>query len=541
MVLTGLDLDEVVWTPPSRVRKPARASTRAAARPSGAAARRGYAERRAHASTRLSAYLEELSELRRAGAPGPAALVQRPGCSSVARCSRAPVSAEVDAGMSAALPVLQGFDPGPEIRRSVRGQQRHRPRLRRTTLELARFARLEGHERETALEPRLAALRASLWRSPYYCRALRGRGLSPEDLCSLADLRHFPLLERDTLREAFAEIPVLPAQGRAPRLLVERSSGSSGHPVTVLKEDYDTVHMWAVLRFWTARLGVRLGARPRIALLCTLPHGVEYRTPLPALRGTLERISLVRPDPGARLRAFRPDVVFSDPAGLHWLAGQADPWRPRLLLSSAMQLPSELRERVTAALGAPVLNYYSCAETGPLAWECLAAPGRFHVLLPDVFVESVAGELVVTRLRESVLPLLRYRTGDTGQVAPETCACGQRGFSVVGLAGRRACRFATPDGRTVDAWRLAWVFQHHPLDGFRLTQEAPERFRLETAGDPSEGAARLVERLRATLAALGWATPRIDHARVAREVLASPKPEPFRQWAAPASARKEDR
>jgi phenylacetate-CoA ligase len=233
------------------------------------------------------------------------------------------------------------------------------------------------------------------------------------------------------------------------------------------------------------------------------------------------------------LHAFRPDVVFSDPAGLHWLAGERDPWRPRLLLSSAMHLPRDLRERVVAKLALPVLNYYSCTETGPIAWECLEAPGRLHVLVPDVFVESVNGELVVTRLRESVLPLLRYRTGDAGRVEWQSCRCGHRGFSIAGLLGRRACRFATPDGRTIDAWRLAWVFQHHPLDRFRLTQEAAERFRLETTGDAPEAAARLVERLGATLVALGWPSPRIEHARVAPECLAAAKPAPF--LGAPAS------
>ncbi len=428
--------------------------------------------------------------------------------------------------MSAA-PVLAGFDPGPEIRRSVRGQERHRVRLRRTTRELTRFARLDEGARARALEAHLAALRAALWRSRFYCTALRARGLSPADLRRIEDLRHFPLLDRDTLRAGFTTLPALPARGPVSRLFVERSSGSTGQPVSVLKEDYDSVHMWAVLRFWSSRLGLRLPPRPRIALLCTLPHGVEYRTPLPALRGTLERISLVRPEPGARLVAFRPDVVFTDPAGLHWLAGQPDPWRPRLLLSSAMQLPLELRERVAARLDVPVLNYYSLAETGPIAWECLAAPGRFHVLLPDVFVESVAGELVVTRLRASVLPLLRYRTGDAGQVERDACRCGHRGFSILGLLGRRACSFTTPAGRVVDAWRLAWVFQHHPLDGFRLTQESAEAFRLETTGDPPEGAARLVERLRETLGALGWPEARVEHARVPREALAAAKPEAF--------------
>lgn len=429
--------------------------------------------------------------------------------------------------MSQAAGVLSGFDPGPEIRRSVRGQERHRPRLRRSTAELTRFARLDARACAKALAARLSTLRAALWRSPHYREVLRARGLSPGDLRGLDDLRHFPLLERDALHAGFSTLPALPARGRAPRLLVERSSGSSGQPVTVLKEDYDTVHMWALLRFWTARLSLRLPRRPRIALLCTLPHGVEYRTPLPALGGTLERISLVRPEPGARLRALRPHVVFSDPAGLHWLAGEPEVYRPRLLLSSAMQLSPELRRRVTASLAVPILNYYSCAETGPIAWECLASAGRFHVLLPHVFVESVKGELVVTRLRDSVLPLLRYRTGDRGRVEAEACACGYRGFSIVALEGRRACRFVTPAGDRVDAWRLAWVFRRHPLDAFRLTQLRPESFRLESAGDPRGLAAGLVDRLRATLRALGWPTPRIEHARVAPEALRGAKPVPF--------------
>ena len=111
----------------------------------------------------------------------------------------------------------------------------------------------------------------------------RARRCHPKTCAASLDLAHFPLLDRDTLRAGFASLPALPARGRVPRLLVERSSGSTGQPVTVLKEEYDSVHMWAVLCFWMDRLRLRLPARPRIALLCTLPHGVEYRTPLPAL------------------------------------------------------------------------------------------------------------------------------------------------------------------------------------------------------------------------------------------------------------------
>jgi hypothetical protein len=67
----ALPPDEVAWIPPSRVRGPlALDRVRSAAelrRRLGA----GHADERARGEERLSAYLEELSELRRAGAPGP--------------------------------------------------------------------------------------------------------------------------------------------------------------------------------------------------------------------------------------------------------------------------------------------------------------------------------------------------------------------------------------------------------------------------------------------------------------------------------------
>jgi phenylacetate-coenzyme A ligase PaaK-like adenylate-forming protein len=386
------------------------------------------------------------------------------------------------------------------------------------------FARMPDAGRiTTALETRLGPLRQALWRSPFYRSALRRRGLSPNDLRRLADLSSFPLLGRDTLGAAFEQLPTL-GPVNLDRLLVERSSGTTGRPVPVLKDEYDTVHMWAVVDFWLRWHAREVPARPRVALLCSLPHGVEYQTPLPAFHGgTLARISLARPGPAARLRAFRPHVLFTDPAGLHWLTSRGAWPRPRIALSSALHLSSDLRRRAETALGAPVVNYYSLSETGPVAWECGVDGGRFHVLHPDVWVESVAGELVVTRLRQSVVPLLRYRTGDAGDVVDEACGCGYRGQSILGFRGRRACAFRTPGGDTVDAWRLAWVFRHHPLDGFRLTQEAPSAFLLETAGGAAD---ELLPRLVASLRSLGWSEAAIEVRPLTRPASGA-KPEPF--------------
>jgi phenylacetate-CoA ligase len=423
--------------------------------------------------------------------------------------------------------------PSLRIQRHTAPQRRHLRRALEAAEELAAHARSADQAwLGASLDRRLRGLAASLSRSPYYLDAFRRSGLSPRDLRAVGDLAQFPTLDRPTLQSRWAELPAFdPEAVEARELVTVASSGSTGDPVTVVKDGYDCLHMWAVLRFWTAWAGVRLPARPRVALLCSLASGLEYSVRLPLLAdGALHRVSLARPRARERLRRARPSVLFSDPAGLHWLAGQPDPPPIRIVLTSAQHFSPAQRREARRAFVAPVINYYATTETGPLAWECLDTAGRFHVLLPDVWVESLEGEIVVTRLRPSVLPLLRYRTGDRGRVLRDDCACGYRGFSIAGFTGRRACLFLRPDGTPTDAWQLAWLFKHYPLTGFRLTQRGPERFDLEIASVQDHFEAEdLRARLGAALRGQGWERPAIA-LRVGPGIeTRGEKPEPFRR------------
>jgi phenylacetate-CoA ligase len=416
--------------------------------------------------------------------------------------------------------------PPARIRRRTASQRALWPRLEETVMALAALAAEpdEGRAR-AALEARLPALAARLGRSPLMCERLRAAGLGLRELDGLDALAAYPLLDRATLGERWRDAPGL---GDGDDLVAVKSSGTTGDPVLVVKDRWDSLVMWAALAFWAARLGVALPARPRVVLLDALPGGMEYSVRLRLVgdgRGALHRLSTARADAAARLARVAPAVIFSDPDGLHWLAPRAEAAAGvRLVLTSAQRFAPAQRAALAGVLAAPVVNYYATTETGPIAWECLAAPERFHVLAPEVWVESVDGELVVTRLRDSALPLLRYRTGDRGDVAREAgaCACGFCGWTITGFAGRRACEYVTPAGARVDAWALAWVFKHHPLRAFRLTQTAPAAFLLELDGD----AAAVLPLLRAALVRLGW--PEEVRVQLAPGPAgAALKPEPF--------------
>lgn len=403
------------------------------------------------------------------------------------------------------------------IRRDRRWERTHRPALDAAVADLQAFAALDAGTARVALGTRLAALRLGLWGSPYHREALAARGLSPSDLQDLDDLPAFPTLDRATLAARWRDVPAVRPDDD---LVVARSSGSTGAPVTFVRRAGESLHMWATIRFFVERLGVApLPPRPRVVLLCALPDAPEYSAHLPLLGdGALHRLSVRRADTAARLRRVAPSIVTGDPESLRWLA-ENPVVRPALIFSSALQLPADLRAR----LPAPVVNLYSTTETGAIAWECLAAGGTFHVLLPDCWVESLAGELAVTRLRPGAVPLLRYQTGDGGEVMSGACSCGHAGFSIVGFSGRCACVFSAPDGTSVDAWQLAPLLRDLPLRSFRVTQTGAQDFLVEVDGAAARDVGARVAR---RLTALGFTSPTVTVSRAAP--VHGAKPEPFR-------------
>ncbi|WP_338871991.1 AMP-binding protein [Myxococcus stipitatus] len=432
------------------------------------------------------------------------------------------------------LPPEARVAPRANIRRDTDTQRRHIPWAESIAHALAHFTSLKDEVQARAeLESQLGPLRVALLASPYYTQRLREAGLHPGDLRTLEDLRHFPALERSVLARHWDQVPT-PLSPEDEGVVV-RSSGSTGEPVKVVRDRLDCLHMWAVLRFWLERAGASLPPRPRVVLLDALPGGLEYSVRLPILHGgALHRISVLRDDARERLCRVRPAVLFSDPEGLRWLSEQRDLPHPALILTSAQHLPHDTRQALAHALPAPLLNYYATTETGPLAWECLQSPGRFHVLAPDVWLEPDTDEVVVTRLRPSVLPLLRYLPGDAGRTCREVCTCGFHGWTLGQFGGRGACLYRLPSGRAVDAWALAWVFKHHALRAFRLTQVEPSCFELELAGAVDSDVAPLCERLQSALRNLGWSQPPRLLVRFvsAQSLTTGSKPLPFRNHVA---------
>jgi phenylacetate-CoA ligase len=107
------------------------------------------------------------------------------------------------------------------------------------------------------------------------------------------------------------------------------------------------------------------------------------------------------------------------------------------------------RQAIADAWGARVFDHAGMTEIGPYGFECVEAPGGFHVMenefIPEVIDsasgravgDGVEGELVLTNLGRWGHPLIRYRTEDRVRLTRGRCACG-RSFARIdgGILGR---------------------------------------------------------------------------------------------------------
>lgn len=193
-----------------------------------------------------------------------------------------------------------------------------------------------------------------------------------------------------------------------------------------------------------------------------------------------------------RLLISRPDALM---ALLRSLRGPDAPAFQglRAVLTVGTALGETVRREAQERLGAEVFNMYASTELGYAALSCPASGEWLHADEERHLLEvGPGGELLATDLDNKLAPLLRYQTGDAGELARRSCACGRSGLQVR-LRGRMKDFVETSSGRLYEAALIDRVF---PSD--------LPFFQLDTAGGglllPPGAGEREAARVRAALA-----------------------------------------
>ncbi|MFB0631878.1 hypothetical protein [Streptomyces sp. AB3(2024)] len=370
---------------------------------------------------------------------------------------------------------------------------------RREIEDLAPYDPRRGRERLDRL------LATAAQQVPYY-RAVRDR--------ERPGLGDFPPTRKNDLREHFVDFISRDGTGRmAPgAFFLTQTSGSTGQPVTLLSTaETGGLSNRVIRERFSAHLGLPdSGTVLNVGLLFPgTPLFEPVMLPRPYVKCNLRGYDPEAPDIVADYEAvvgsFPVDEITGSSSRVVALAryclGRGIALRPRGVVATYEHMPDSGRRIVEEAFGRPVTMLYATSETGYAAFECERRRMHFQddLVLPEIEPVGAdgAGEIVLTALLSTPMPIIRYVTGDLAP-RPVACGCGLPGTVTDGLLGRARTSLVGRDGSAYSPYALLAALAAAGLPDFQVVQHEPGTLDLVTAG-PVEAAAACVRDINARL------------------------------------------
>jgi phenylacetate-CoA ligase len=291
----------------------------------------------------------------------------------------------------------------------------------------------------------------------FYKKSFQKAGVTPDDLRTLDDLKRFPFVTKQDLRDNYPFGLFAVPMSNVVRL--HASSGTTGRSTVVgyTKRDIDT---WAELiarclvaanltkndiihnaygyGLFTGALGVHYGAEKLGASI------------IPMSGGNTKRQIMI-------LQDFGPTAICCTPSYAMNLAEQGQAMgidmrslKLRVGIFGAEPWSEEMRQTIEKAFDIKAMNIYGLSEImGPgVAMECSEAREGMHIFEDHFLVETInpdsgevlppgeSGELVFTTLTKEAVPLIRYRTRDISRLHTVPCRCGRTSYRMDRVMGR---------------------------------------------------------------------------------------------------------
>jgi phenylacetate-CoA ligase len=352
---------------------------------------------------------------------------------------------------------------------------------------------------------------------PYWRHMMDSNRFGPADMRSLEDLKRFPLLEKETLREKREEM-VWREEGR--RVQLVRTSGSTNEALEFYTSSTREAHINAARMRGHEWVGIRRGEKEMY--YWGSPVELSKQDRIKRLRDRLVNDGLTNgfeltPE---RLKgyyqgwlAWRPRCIFGYPStfvltvsmaeGLGLDLKQLKRRGLKAIITTSEMLSDCDRSLIAESFGVPVYDSFGLREAGLIGHDC--DHGTMHCMDEQLILETVdpatleptegEGELVITNLVGHAFPVIRYRTGDIVTLSKERCPCG-RSLSRVKVSGGREVEFVvTRDGKWVVGYSFIYIARSvKGIVKFQVIQDKIGEIRIRLAVDgrfPEDGAERV--------------------------------------------------
>ena len=292
---------------------------------------------------------------------------------------------------------------------------------------------------------------------PMYRARMDEKGVKPEDIRSVDDLKYLPFMEKTDLRDYYPFDLLASPQSEIVR--IQGSSGTTGKPI-VAGYTRNDIDVWSEMMARTlTAAGCTRGDKVQVAYglgLFTGGFGAYQGADrvgamvVPMSSGNTQRQILMMKDLGVTMLCCTPsyatylgetirEMGLVPGKDLKLKAGcfGAEPWT------------EAMRQHLEELLGIDACDIYGLTEiAGPgVAFDCLEKHGM-HINEDHVIAEIInpatgeplpygeKGELVFTTITKTGMPMLRYRTHDICSLTDKPCECGRTFARMSRITGR---------------------------------------------------------------------------------------------------------
>lgn len=315
---------------------------------------------------------------------------------------------------------------------------------------------------------------------PYYQTLFAEHGLHANDITSVSDLIKIPVLDKQSLREnslAFRAANSTP-------FMIQHTSGSTGTPLALHVNEYTYKMAMALLVDHEEYHGVPFGARRATFAGRMLKQSHDMTPPFSRfnraenqrLFSTYHLNEKTFPFYRDELNRLNPLEIIGYPSAISDLATQYQnsntkpDFQVKTIITNSETLLAWQRDRIESVFNCKVRDYYGTAEYVTFAGQ---DESGFYRTNPVIGITEVVsdtpgsntGAVIATTLTNNLMPLLRYRLGDTATI-PEDQIGQVRQDALVSVNGRVDDYIKTPDGRLIG--RIDHIFKG--LEGIHEAQ-----------------------------------------------------------------------
>lgn len=337
----------------------------------------------------------------------------------------------------------------------------------------------------------LNLLQESVIHVPYYRQLFSDNGLMISDINSIDDFRMVPLLDKETVRKN--PLSFVNDKYKLDRLLTIHTTGTTGTPLRIYcnsevrQRNYAFYNRFLELnRFNVNGKRATFGGRIIVPSRQNEPPFWRYSCYQRNLLFSSYHLTEGNiPLYIAKLVKYQPDYIDSYPSSLYAIALHAKRHNINLanitkkITTSAETLFPEQREVIESVFGVPIYDQYGAAEMCVFIAQCKEK--KYHVYSDYGIIEFLKedgheagpgeeGELVCTGFINPVMPLIRYRIGDSAVLSTERCKCGSAFPAVERILGRMDDVIVTADDKRIG--RLSPVFKGFPVREVQYIQNA---------------------------------------------------------------------